>query len=511
MQLLSSLRGLCTAALFAGALSAQVSYFSVSLDGAQEVPANATTGGGYGIVRLDQSTNVVRIFAHYFGTTGVPTAAHMHQGAVGANGGVIVPLAASAPGVFTGTGTLTAPQVVSLLGSGMYLNVHTAAFPGGEIRGQVVSPTSTRFLARLGGGQEVPPNASTAQGLCTAFLHEPDNRLVYMVDSNGLANVTAAHLHSGAAGVAGPVLFPLNGAAGNYCGVSPRLTATQVAALMADATYLNIHTAAFPGGEIRGQMRKDLGSLFAAELDGASQVPANAVAGLGSASLEIGPDGNATITVSYGGLTGAVTASHIHNAPIGVNGPVSVPLVPSGTQLVASFVPTAVQLAQLRAGDWYVNIHTAAFPGGEIRGQLHPAKLPTTFGPTCLGSSGQRPEIGASSFPGLGTSVDIEVYGALPGAPSFLVFGLNRDSASGSPLPLGFTAVGLNAPCFFVIDPIANRLAFADARGCASVSWNVPFNTGLRGVVVCAQWVLVDGAANPAGFVSSNGLSMLVQ
>lgn len=511
MQLLHSLRALGTAALFAGALSAQVSYFSVSLDGAQQVPVNATTGGGYGIVRLDQSTNVVRIFANYFGTTGVPTAAHMHQGAVGVNGGVIVPLAATGPGVFAGTGTLTAPQVVALLGSGMYLNVHTAAFPGGEIRGQVVTPSSTRFTAKLGGGQEVPANASTAQGLCTAFLHEPDNRLVYMVDSNGLANVTAAHLHSGVVGVAGPVVFPLNGTAGTYCGVSPQLTAAQVAALMADGTYLNIHTAAFPGGEIRGQLLKDLGSLFAAELDGASQVPANAVVGLGSASLEIGPGGNVSITVSYGGLTGAVTASHIHNGAIGVNGPVSVPLTPSGTQLVASFVPTAAQLAQLRAGDWYVNIHTAAFPGGEIRGQLHPAKLPTTFGPSCLGSSGQRPEAGATGFAGIGSSVDINVFGALPGAPSFLVFGLNRDSSSGSPLPLAFTALGLNAPCFFLVDPIANRLTFADARGCATLPWNVPFNPGLRGVVVCAQWVLLDGAANPAGFVSSNGLSLLVQ
>jgi len=326
-------------------------------------------------------------------------------------------------------------------------------------------------------------------------------------------NVTAAHVHSGVTGVNGPVVFALNGAAGSYCGVSGRLSSAQVAALLAGGMYVNIHTAAFPGGEIRGQLQKDLGTHFVAALDGAQEVPPVATPALGSASLVIGPTGAASILVSYGGLVGAPTASHVHNAPVGANGPVAVTLAAAGPgQFAATFTPTAAQLTQLRGGTWYVNVHTAAFPGGEIRGQLRPAVLPTTFGPACPGSSGVRPEIGATGFAGLGTQLGIEVYGGLPGTAAFLLFGLDRDQTAGAvPLPLSFPAVGLNAPCFFLLDPIATRLGFCDPLGCAKLPWNLPFSPGLRGTTVYAQWVLVDPAANPAGFVASNAQGLLVQ
>jgi len=507
----TTLLRLCAASLFACVASAQVSYYSVSLDGTNEVPANATTGGGYGIVRLEEPANTVRIFVEYFGLTGAPAAAHMHLGAAGINGGVIIGLAPGVPNTFTGGGVVPAAQVVALKTNGMYLNVHTAAFPGGEIRGQVVEPTSTRFTALMSGAQEVPPTPSAATGTAVGWLHMPDQRFVYMVNSAGLAGVTAAHLHIAAAGINGPVVFPLNGGAGTYCGVSPRLTDAEVTALNANGTYMNIHTAAFPGGEIRGQMLRDLGTHFVASLDGLSEVPPNPSPGLGAAQLVIGANGTAQIIVSFGGLVAPTTASHIHTAPVGVNGPVTIPLALVGGQFVATFTPTTAQLLDVRNGNWYVNIHTTAFPGGEIRGQLRAATLPTTFGPACVGTPG-RPEIGATRFPCVGASVDIDCYGTPPGGASFLIFGLNRDNAGGgAPLPLAFTAVGLNAPCFFLLDPIATQLTFANALGCATLTWNTPFNPGLRGLNVYTQWVLLDPPANPAGFVASNALTLTVQ
>lgn len=497
---------------FACTATAQVSYYSAALDGAGEVPPVTTTGIGYATVRLDEPANNVRIFVSYSALSGAPTASHLHLGAAGVNGGVIVPLTSGgAPGFFSGTGTLSAAQVAALKTAGTYLNVHTAVSPGGEIRGQVVASASTRYTAQLSGAQEVPANASAATGTADAFLHEPDNRLVYFVQTSGLVNVTAAHLHSGATGVNGPVMFPLTGSAGSYCGVSPRLSASQVAGLQADATYFNVHTTAFPGGEIRGQLLRDPGSDFVAALDGAQEVPATATAGLGGASLRIDAAGNAAIRVSFAGLSGPPTAAHIHSGAAGVNGPVVVPMTLSGGVFTATFVPTAANLTQLRSGGWYVNIHTAAFPGGEIRGQLGAATLPSTYGPGCPGSSGARPEIGATGFLGVGSSVQIDLFGALPGAPCFLALGFNRDNALGSALPLPFLGAGLNAPCYFLLDPATALLSFADGRGCATRNLPFAFVPALRGLQLYGQWVVADAAANPAGFVASNGLSMLLQ
>jgi hypothetical protein len=506
-----SLRRLAASLLLAGAATAQVSYFTASLDGAQEVPPNASSGGGYGIVRLEEPANTVRIFVNYAGLTAPATAAHLHLAPAGVNGGIIVNLNPVGTDVFQGNGVLTAAQVTALKTAGTYVNVHNAPFPGGEIRGQVVESTSTRLTGVLSGAQEVPPNASTATGTAVAFLHQPDNRIVYDIESTGLVNVLAAHFHAAPAGVNGPIVVTLNGANGHYCGVSQRLSAAQVATLLADGYYVNIHTAALPGGEVRAQMLRDRGDHFVAAIDGASEVPPNPSAGQGSAVLTIDAAGTASIRAPFGGLASAVLAAHIHNAPPGVNGPIVVPLTQVGSEFQATFVPTAGDLAQLRAGTWYVNIHTAAFPGGEIRGQLRPARLPTTFGPSCPGTAG-RPEIGATGFPGLGSSMTIDLYGAAPGVLAVHAFGLDRDVAFGAtPLPLAFTTVGLNAPCFFLLDPASTSVQFADAHGCAAQTLALPLIPAIRGLPLFGQWFVFDAGANPAGLVASNGLSMVVQ
>ena len=88
-------------------------------------------------MRFDAGTGLVRIFLFHENLTGAPTAAHLHQAAAGVNGPVIVPLAAAGANSFTGSQVLTAAQAAALTSAGTYVNVHTAANPGGEIRGQV--------------------------------------------------------------------------------------------------------------------------------------------------------------------------------------------------------------------------------------------------------------------------------------------------------------------------------------------------------------------------------------
>ncbi len=487
-------------------------YYSVVLDGAQEVPPVASTARGWGVVRFDTATSTVRIFVYHEGLTGAPAAAHLHQAPPGANGGIVVPLVAASPDTFTGTAVLPAAVAAALASSGTYVNVHTAAFGGGEIRGQVVPSISTRFTGVLSGAQEVPPNASAATGSVFAFLHEPDNRLVYNVASTGLVGVAAAHVHQAAAGVNGPVLFALNGSAGNYCGVSNRLTAAQVAAIKANGSYVNIHTGALPGGELRAQLIKDLGDHFVARLDGMQEVPPVPSAGLGGGNVVVSPTGIVTVTGGFGGLTSAPGAAHVHVAPIGTNGPVVFPLTLSGANFSGTFAATAAQLANLRTGNWYINVHTPAFPGGEIRGQLTPASLPAPFGGGCVGSNGVRPQSGARGFPSIGSPMNIDLYGALPGGIELFLFGSSRDAAGPVLLPVELPTLGLAAPgCYLLVEPATILVAFADAFGCAELPLTIPFNPALRGLQFYSQWVSLDPAANLGGYVTSSALTLTIQ
>jgi hypothetical protein len=79
-----------------------------------------------------------------------------------------------------------------------------------------------------------------------------------------------------------------------------------------------------------------------------------------------------TWTVEYSGLSGPATAAHIHGpADPGADAGVVVPFTGNlASPIKGSATLTDTQIAQLEAGKWYVNIHTAANKGGEIRGQL---------------------------------------------------------------------------------------------------------------------------------------------
>jgi hypothetical protein len=77
-------------------------------------------------------------------------------------------------------------------------------------------------------------------------------------------------------------------------------------------------------------------------------------------------------TVTYAGLSGPATAAHFHGPAMpGANAGVVVPITGAlASPIKGSAVLTAAQAADLVAGKWYVNVHTAANPGGEVRGQV---------------------------------------------------------------------------------------------------------------------------------------------
>jgi hypothetical protein len=107
-------------------------------------------------------------------------------------------------------------------------------------------------------------------------------------------------------------------------------------------------------------------------MSGDQEVPSLKSAGTGSGTISVGADNTVSGSVSTAGITG--TAAHIHEAGAGKNGPVLIPLtksgdtysVPPGTKL------SPAQVESLKAGNLYINVHTAANPNGEIRAQLTP-------------------------------------------------------------------------------------------------------------------------------------------
>ena len=109
---------------------------TVPMSSANEVPPNASVATGTAKVDLDG--NVLKWTVTYSGTTGPVTAGHFHGPAMpGANAGVVVPFPGPISSPITGTATLTAAQVADLKAGLWYINLHTAANPGGELRGQV--------------------------------------------------------------------------------------------------------------------------------------------------------------------------------------------------------------------------------------------------------------------------------------------------------------------------------------------------------------------------------------
>jgi hypothetical protein len=210
-----------------------------------------------------------------------------------------------------------------------------------------------------------------------------------------------SHIHEGAAGVNGAVKVPFFGTAlpDTVSAATGAVTVTDQALLDSITTnpgnfYANLHTAEFPGGAVRGQLRKldrpvdlqrvlNFGSLAALD-SGDQEVP---VAG-GPATGD--PDGHATSFVwaggsrvdysfTWSGIAGP-TLGHIHQGPVGANGGVVVPLfsapagIPSSVTGIAGTAsnvdPKVVENIGRKPGDFYTNLHTAEFPGGAVRGQL---------------------------------------------------------------------------------------------------------------------------------------------
>ena len=251
--------------LLATALHAQT--FGAVLTPTQETPPTSSSGSGEATVTLDSMHTSLTVSITVTGLTGPPTAAHIHKGAFGVAGGVVINFNAATNFV---NGKLSQTFTIDkALGDDLvlepfayYVNVHTAQFPNGEIRGQLGNTGARLILGgELRGSNETPPNNSTAFGVAS-FQFDTSNNLIYEIDESGISGTpSGAHIHKAAPGVAGNIVIAFTSSTNTFQNGHLRGVVTGVdPALAADiqanpgSYYANVHSAAFPGGEIRGQL-----------------------------------------------------------------------------------------------------------------------------------------------------------------------------------------------------------------------------------------------------------------
>ncbi|HEY0140653.1 MAG TPA: CHRD domain-containing protein [Thermoanaerobaculia bacterium] len=223
-------------------------HFVFHLSGNQEVPPTNSTarGGCYG--QLDSVSRRLSLVCTH-NVIG-PVLAHVHEAPAGANGPIAFDLGDPVSPI-EATWNLTPAQLATLLAGNYYVNIHASGRPEGEIRGQILPRTVDRFTFVANARQEVPPTDSTATGNCLADLAD-DAQSVLVQCTHNVDNVIMNHLHNAPPGIDGPAIFDFPHTT-PFAGNAP-LTPRLIADFAAGFLYVNIHSAAYDTGEIRGQL-----------------------------------------------------------------------------------------------------------------------------------------------------------------------------------------------------------------------------------------------------------------
>jgi hypothetical protein len=469
--------------LFLAATPAVAQTFVFDLRGSQEVPPVPSTaiGGCMGVLDQPGATFTLTCVHNVIGATVM----HIHQGPAGTNGAILFDLGDPASPVTATWTSMTPANISDLLAGGLYLNIHTAGRPAGEIRGQILnSIDAVAFTAN--GAQVVPPNETSATASCTADLNSNATSLTIGCTHN-LAGADAAHVHDAPFGVNGPIVHTFPSAA-SPLNATIAMTPLLVAKYAATFLYLDVHT---PGGteeapsdQIRGQIGTPPAGAGTATIviakssypsgatgfgftdtieapnaftlddgdtrsflsvppgtysvtendptslgftlgdvhcndDDSTGDPASRTATINAAAgevvtctfrnLETSPTDSlfvfhlsgdqevpAVVTPERGGCMGRFdspssaltlicthdinlpTLMHIHRGAAGVNGDVVFDLGEPDSPVIATWSGmTPADVADLTAGNFYVNIHSSGRPSGAIRGQLLPRTVDT--------------------------------------------------------------------------------------------------------------------------------------
>lgn len=260
----------------------------------------------------------------------------------------------------------------------------------------------------LSADEVIPRPTSSATGSGDITVNLLNGSVTGGVTVSGIT-ATLAHIHDAFAGAAGPVIvdFVQSGADPNRwdAAAGGMLTADQINNLLAGKLYVNVHSAAYPLGEIRGQLKPENISVVFTAMDGTQVVPPVTTAATAIAATTIDSIApTATVHVTANGADDA-TEAHVHKAAAGANNAAALFALTKDSAAPghwsAELQPiTATDATDFAANGWYIDIHTPANPAGELRGQITPNPAPpppppatvtlaqlqsTIFSPRCSG------------------------------------------------------------------------------------------------------------------------------
>lgn len=342
---------------------------------------------------------------------------------------------------FTVLGWIVTAAAIVLTGCGGGRGSDTAG--GNVIFQEGNTPSTTQasvqqledaFAATLSGAQEVPIRVSDALGSGVIVVDPATREMVATLTTTGITG-TAANIHQAATGSNGPIIIPMTETSAGSGTWTARATLTDayLATLRAGGLYFNVQSTAFPDGEIRGQITpQELASgstptgtgtnteitpltTYLSAPSGTHVVPPTSSTGFGAGTILTSPSTRQiTASLVTNGVAG--TTVHIHEGPLGINGPILVPLAeasPGNGVWTGRATLTDAQYNALFAGNLYFNVRSTSFPGGEIRGQIviQRQTIATSVGPspdatgTGGGTTGPGTSTGTSTGTGTGTDI----------------------------------------------------------------------------------------------------------
>ncbi|MGQ0834629.1 MAG: CHRD domain-containing protein [Gammaproteobacteria bacterium] len=233
--------------------------FALALTEAQENPPTGSQATGSGTIDVNLLTGATTGAITITGFS--VTAAHIHDGFAGINGPILIGLQQDPANPqrwqVSANAMLTAAQIDRLMTGALYVNAHSAQFPGGEIRAQLAPANVKVIFTALTGQEEVPPATTTASARAATTVDTTIRTVTIHVNTTNLDTADAAHIHTGAAGVSGPILIGLTRDAVTpslWSAVAASVTEAQLQDFNANRWYVNVHTPANPDGEVRGQI-----------------------------------------------------------------------------------------------------------------------------------------------------------------------------------------------------------------------------------------------------------------
>ena len=389
-------------ALSAGNPSAGL-LFSSWLDGAQKDVDTVKAKGVLGI-RLNDAMDSAWVYAAFTNLSGPITEAHFHAGARGDSGASVMDIRPWLQGnsISAVWAPLTRQNLDSLLHGLYYVNIGTARFPNGEIRGQIEVDRDLQFIADIKGDNETVPVTTSAEGTGYFQLSPDDSILsVWVVYTKPAASeadtLTMAHLHIGDSTVNGPVAIDLTNdtAAGAAAGsinakkalIAPSngITSTRfLDSLKNGKVYINFHSSKYPAGLMRGQLLPREDPVFPATLHGGP-----GTAGRGGLAIMWLSEDNEKLMVraTYSGLSGQVTTARFMKGA-------STEVQFGGADLDSTLLSAEIGLDSVSSGGFHparfirdlingslsLAVNTSANPSGELLARpILPARIGSAF------------------------------------------------------------------------------------------------------------------------------------